>query len=198
MDFLKSQTALNLARSFAGESQARNRYTIFAEQARKETQEYLARIFDETADNEKIHAKEFYEMIQKLAGGPVNNIEFDAGYPYPLGNTVQNLQFAADGEQAEHESVYPEFARIAAEEGFTDAATLWKNIAVVEGLHHNVFIQAKQQLEDGSLYKKSQPAVWRCLNCGHVISALEPWDVCPICHKPTGWVEGDINKKQLP
>lgn len=198
MEFAKSQTALNLARSFAGESQARNRYTVYAEQARKEKQEYLARIFDETADNEKVHAKEFLEMIVKLSGGPVANIEYDAGYPYELGNTMENLQFAAKGEEQEHTNVYPEFARIAREEGFTEAAALWENIAPIEGLHHNVFTEAYRQYTSGELYKKEQPTVWRCLNCGYVHEALEPWKVCPVCHKDTGWVEGCVDKKLMP
>jgi rubrerythrin len=198
MEFLKSQTALNLARSFAGESQARNRYTVYAEQARKEKQEYLARIFDQTADNEKIHAKEFLEMLQKLAGGPVPNIDFDAGYPYELGNTAQNLQFAATGENSEHQKIYPEFARIAREEGYTDAAALWEAIAPIEGLHHNVFTEAHRQYTDGSLYRKDKPVVWRCLNCGYISEALEPWKVCPVCHKDTGWVEGYVDDKLAP
>ena len=124
MDFLQSQTCQNLARSFAGESQARNRYTVYALQARKEKQEYLARLFEQTADNEKVHAQEFLEMLVKLAGGPVHNLDIDAGYPYDLGNTAENLQFAAQGEDQEHREVYPAFARTAREEGFADAAAL--------------------------------------------------------------------------
>ena len=198
MEFLKSQTALNLARSFAGESQARNRYTVYAEQARKEQQEYLARIFDQTADNEKIHAKEFLEMIVKLAGKSVHNIDFDAGYPYDLGNTAENLKFAAEGEGHEHKDIYPEFARIAREEGFTDAAKLWENIAPIEGLHHNVFMEAHKQYTTGSINKKDKPVVWRCLNCGYIMEAVEPWKVCPVCHKETGWTEGYVDDKLIP
>ena len=198
MDFLKSQTCLNLARSFAGESQARNRYTVYAEQARKEKQEYLARIFDQTADNEKVHAKEFLEMIIKLAGKPVHNIEFDAGYPYDLGNTAENLQFAAEGEAHEHQDIYPEFARIAREEGYADAAALWENIAPIEGLHHNVFQEAHKQYTAQSLYRKEKPTIWRCLNCGYIAEAVEHWKVCPVCHKDTGWVQGYVDDRLAP
>ena len=196
MEFLQSQTCQNLARSFAGESQARSRYTIYAGQARKEGQEYLARIFEQTAENEAAHAKEFLEMLKKLAGKPAANIRFDAGYPYELGATAENLQFAAAGEQQEHGEIYPAFARIARKEGYADAAALWENIAVIEGLHHGVFSDAQRQLKSGSLYRKEQPVVWRCLNCGFITEAVEPWKVCPVCHKETGWAQGYVDDRQ--
>lgn len=196
MDFLATQTAQNLARSVAGESQARSRYTVYAAQARKEKQEFIARIFDQTADNEKIHAQEFLEMLVKLAGGPVHNIDLTAGYPYDLGATVDNLQFAASGEDQECQTIYPEFARTAREEGYADAAKLWENIAVIEGLHRNVFLDTHQQLSSGTLFKKDKPVVWRCLNCGHIVESLEPWKVCPVCHKDTGWAMGYVDERQ--
>ncbi|MCI8524351.1 MAG: rubrerythrin family protein [Oscillospiraceae bacterium] len=198
MDFLQSQTCQNLARSFAGESQARNRYTVYALQARKEKQEYLARLFEQTADNEKVHAQEFLEMLVKLAGGPVHNLDIDAGYPYDLGNTAENLQFAAQGEDQEHREVYPAFARTAREEGFADAAALWENIAPIEGLHHNVFEEARKQYTGKTLYKKEQPVVWRCLNCGYILEAAEPWQTCPVCHKDQGWADGCVDDKLAP
>ena len=122
MDFMQSETRINLARAFAGESQARNRYTIYADIARKEGQEYLARIFQETADNEKVHGEEFLEMIQKHAPAPQENIHIDAGYPFPLGSTAQNLAFAAAGELEEFTTAYPAFAELAKREGFQDVA----------------------------------------------------------------------------
>jgi rubrerythrin len=198
MDFLQTQTALNLARSFAGESQARNRYTIYAEQARREEQEYLARIFETTADNERAHAQEFLEKLKQHGGESIENIDLNAGYPFSYGNTAQNLHFAALGELDEHTNAYPAFSRIAAEEGYPDLAQLWKLIAVVEGLHHNVFTAAEQQLTGGTLYKKETPVVWRCMNCGSVREALEPWAVCPICGKPMGWVEGYVDERLIP
>lgn len=198
MEFLQSLTAQNLARSFAGESQARNRYTFYAEQARKEGQEYIARIFDQTADNERAHAQEFWEKLTQYGGVEIPNIDLDAGYPFSYGNTEQNLLFAASGEQDEHETAYPQFAKIAAEEGYHDIAQLWKMIAVVEGLHHNVFKEAHKQLKSGTLYKKEQPVVWRCLNCGGVREANMPWEVCPICGKTIGWMEGYVDDKLIP
>ncbi|MCI8842891.1 MAG: rubrerythrin family protein [Oscillospiraceae bacterium] len=198
MDFLSSQTAQNLARSVAGESQARSRYTVYAGQARKEKQEFIARIFEQTADNEKVHAQEFLEMLVKLAGGPVHNIDLTAGYPYDLGSTADNLQFAAEGEGQEHDTIYPEFARIAREEGYADAAKLWENIAAIEGLHHNIFLDAHKQYTDCTLYQKDKPVVWRCLNCGHIVEALEPWKVCPVCHKDMGWAMGYVDERQVP
>ena len=133
MNFLQSQTMQNLARSFAGESQARNRYTFYAQQARGEGQEGLARLFEQTAENEKIHAEEFWELLTKHGGKTIENIDLEAGYPFSFGNTGENLQFAAEGEQAEHERVYPAFAQTAEEEGYADAARLWRMIASIEG-----------------------------------------------------------------
>ena len=172
MDFMQSETRVNLARAFAGESQARNRYTIYADVARKEGQEYLARIFQETADNEKVHGEEFLEMIQKHAPTPQENIHIDAGYPFPLGNTAQNLAFAAAGELEEFSTAYPAFAELAKREGFPDVARLFEQIATIEGLHHNVFQQAHSQLTGETLYHKPQPIVWRCLNCGYSYTCL--------------------------
>ncbi|MFI3312510.1 MAG: ferritin family protein [Eubacteriales bacterium] len=198
MDFMQSQTILNLGRSFAGESQARNRYDSYAKQARTEGEEYLARMFEHTSANEKIHAQEYWEMMVKLAGKPINNLKFEAGYPYQIGNTAQNLQFAADAEIDEYANVYPAFAQIAKEEGFPEAATLWKMIAQIEGVHHTVFQQAQEEFTQKTLYKKEQPKVWRCINCGHVHQGLEPWKICPVCHKEQGWVMGYVNTKVMP
>ena len=197
-NFLQSETRINLARAFAGESQARNRYTIYAEIARKEGQEYLARLFLETADNERVHGKEFLELLNKYAAAPQENIDLTAGYPFPLGNTLQNLGFAAQGELDEFSSAYPAFAETAKQEGFGDAARLFTQIASIEGLHHNVFEQARQQLAQGTLLEKPQPVIWRCLNCGYSYLAEKPYPQCPVCHKGPGWAQGDIDTKQLP
>lgn len=124
MNFMESQTRKNLVRSFAGESQARTRYTVYAGVARKETQEWIARIFEETAANEAVHAEEFLELLRKL-GGCTDNAEVDGGYPFQLGSTRENLAYAADGEREEHDQVYPGFAEMARREGYPDAARLW-------------------------------------------------------------------------
>lgn len=198
MEFMQSETRVNLARAFAGESQARNRYTIYAKEARKEGQEYLARIFEETADNEKIHGEEFLEMLAKYSPQPPENIRIDAGYPYVLGNTAENLASAAEGEYEEFASAYPAFAEVARREGYQDVARLFDQISTIEGLHHNVFQQAHQQLTQGTLYEKQEPIIWRCINCGYSYVAEKPYEQCPVCKKTKGWAEGDINKKQIP
>lgn len=198
MDFMNSNTCQNLARSFAGESQARNRYTFYAAQARKESQEYLARIFETTACNERAHAEEFLQKLQKYGKQPIENIDISAGYPYTLGVTMENLLEAARGEQAEAEQVYPAFAAEARREGFADVAVLWENIARIEAVHHDVFLQAYNELQTQRLYQKEQPTVWRCMNCGYVTLANEPWTVCPVCSKDRGWVEGYLNEQKLP
>ncbi len=164
MDFTQSQTKINLARAFAGESQARNRYTIYANQAKKQDQEYLARIFEETAENERVHAEEFLEMLQKHGGAVQPNIDITAGYPYTLGTLEENLQAAAEGELEEETKAYPAFAEVAEREGFKDVARLFRLIATIEGVHHNVFSQALEQLKNGTLFQKKEPITWRCLN----------------------------------
>lgn len=191
-----NQTVLNLARSFAGESQARTRYTIYAQVARKEGQEWIARIFEETAANEAVHAEEFLEMMEKL-GGCSENIDISAGYPYLLGNTSENLAAAADGELHEHDHAYPEFAEMARREGFDDAARLWLQIARIEGVHHNTFRQLKEQFDGNTLFKKTEPITWQCLNCGYTYEGPNACDPCPVCNKPASWQEGDVDRKHL-
>ncbi len=189
MEFNQSETCLNLARSFAGESQARTRYDIYAAIARKEGQEWIAQVFEETAANEKIHAEEFLEMLRDLGGGS-ENIEITAGYPYPLGNTSENLGYAAGGELHEHDEAYPAFAEMARREGYAEAAKLWTLIAKIEGVHHNVFREMKTQLDGGTLTKKPQPILWRCLNCGYTYESTDACDPCPVCNKSKYWQDG--------
>ena len=196
MENRNCETILNLARSFAGESQARTRYTIYADQARKEGYEWIARIFEETAANEAVHAEEFLEMLQSI-GGCAENINLTAGYPYTLGNTSENLAAAQAGELHEHDDAYPGFAEMARREGFDDAARLWLQIARIEGVHHNVFRQMKEQLDNGTLTKKESAVSWRCLNCGHTYEGPNACDPCPVCGKSAHWQEGELNKKQL-
>lgn len=196
MDFLYSETRKNLVRSFAGESQARTRYTIYAQTAREENCEWIARVFEETAANEAVHAEEFLEMLQKL-GGCAENIEVEAGYPFQLGKTVENLGFAADGELDEHSNAYPGFAEMARREGFKDAARLWMQIARIEGTHHLQFKALEEQLLKGELTEKEQPIRWRCLNCGYTYEGIRACDPCPVCGKSAGWQEGDLDRKRM-
>ena len=196
MEFIHSETRKNLVRSFAGESQARTRYTIYAEVARKEICEGIARVSDETAANEAVHAQEFLEMLQELEGC-AENIPVDAGYPFQLGTTAENLGFAADGEKDEHDEAYPGFAEIARREGFKDAARLWMQIARIEGVHHLQFKTLEEQLLKGELTEKDEPIKWRCLNCGYTYEGIRACDPCPVCGKSAGWQEGDLDRKKL-
>ncbi len=196
MEFTQSETRKNLVRSFAGESQARTRYTIYAQAAREEGNEWIARIFEETAANEAVHAEEFLEMIRQL-GGCAANIQVDGGYPFQLGTTVENLGFAADGEKDEHDDAYPGFAEIARREGFKDAARLWMQIARIEGVHHNQFKSLEEQLLKGELTEKEEPILWRCLNCGYTYEGVRACDPCPVCEKSAGWQEGQLDSKKL-
>lgn len=193
---ISNQTVLNLARSFAGESQARTRYTVYAQVARKEGYEWIARVFEETAANEAVHAEEFLEHLQKL-GGCAPNIDLAAGYPFQLGTTAENLQFAANGELEEHDDAYPGFAEIARREGCDDTARLWMQIARIEGVHHNVFKSLHEQLVSGTLTEKETPISWRCLNCGYTYEGIRACDPCPVCGKAAGWQEGELDRKKM-
>lgn len=189
MDFFQSETLLNLARAFAGESQARSRYSIYAAAARKEGHELLARLFEDTAHNELEHAEQFFALISQLSRQAPVNLRIDAGYPFPLGDTAANLAYAAEGEHAEHAEVYPAFARTARAEGFHAAAAKLELIAAVELTHQTRFLRAQQALTTGTLYHSDTPVIWRCVNCGHIHLAADPWTVCPICGKDRGWAE---------
>lgn len=196
MENTKNETIINLARSFAGEAQAQARYRIYAGVARQEKLEWIARIFEEAADNEAVHAEEFLEKLEKL-GGCGQNIEIHAGFPYLLGTTAENLSYAAAQELEEHDDVYPAYAELARREGFDEAARLWMQIARIEGVHHNTFRQLHEQLESGALTNKENPVKWRCLNCGYTYEGPRACDPCPVCHKDAGWQEGDLDRKQL-
>lgn len=195
MDFINSETRKNLVRSFAGESQARTRYTVYAQVARQENCEWIARVFEETAANEAVHAEEFLEMLKEL-GGCAPNIPVDGGYPFQLGTTVENLGFAADGEKEEHDEAYPGFAEMARREGYKDAARLWMQIARIEGVHHNQFKSLEEQLLKEELTEKDEPIRWRCLNCGYTYEGVRACDPCPVCGKSAGWQEGELDRKQ--
>lgn len=196
MEFIHSETRKNLVRSFAGESQARTRYTIYAQKAREDNCEWIARVFEETAANEAVHAEEFLEMLQQL-GGCAENIDVEAGYPFQLGSTAENLGFAAEGERDEHDNAYPGFAEMARREGFKDAARLWMQIARIEGLHHNQFLSLQEQLTTGTLTEKQEPIRWRCLNCGYAYEGIRACDPCPVCGKSAGWQEGELDQKNI-
>ncbi len=196
MEHNHPETIQNLVRSFAGESQARTRYTIYAQVARQEGHEWIARIFEETAHNEAVHAEEFLELLKKL-GATAENIDLAAGYPYQLGTTQENLSYAATGELHEHDDAYPGFAEIARREGCNEAARLWLQIARIEGVHHNTFAQLMEQLKNGTLTEKKKPIIWRCANCGYTYEGVRACNPCPVCEKDMGWQMGQLDQRKL-
>ena len=179
-----TQTEKNLLTAFAGESQARNRYTYFASQAKKEGYQRIADIFLETAEQEKEHAKRLFKFLE---GGEV---EIQAAYPAgKIGNTLENLLAAAEGENYEHSRMYPEFAKVAREEGFPEIAAVLEAIAEAEKFHEKRYRALAERIKDGTLFKRDEPIVWRCRNCGYIHVGPEAPEKCPACAHPRGYFE---------
>jgi rubrerythrin len=179
-----TQTEKNLLTSFAGESQARMRYTYFASVAKKEGYEQIAAIFTETADQEKEHAK---RMFKGLEGGMV---EITASYPAGvIGTTAENLKAAAAGENEEWTADYPHFADVADEEGFPAIAAMYRNIAIAEKAHEERYLAFLSNIENESVFKKEEETVWQCRNCGFVHVGKEAPKACPACLHPQAYFE---------
>ena len=184
MNLKGSQTEKNLLTAFAGESQARNRYTYFASKARKEDMIQIASIFAETANQEKEHAKRLFKFLE---GGEV---EIAAAFPAGvIGATAENLKAAAGGENYEWTEMYPGFAKTAEEEGFEEIAAVFNSIAVAEKQHEKRYLGLLKNVEGGRLFKKEKPVVWRCLNCGYVHEGPEAPEPCPACDHPQAYFE---------
>ncbi len=188
MQFKKTKTYTNLARSFAGESQAGMRYQLIAKLAIAEEYPVLADVVRTIAKNETNHAKTFYDTLIQKAGNSAN-IELNAGYPFQFGTLAENLDFAAHGEKSEHEEIYPIFAKEAREEGFDDIADLYERVAGVERDHEIVFRYLANAMKDGVLYKRSKPTLWVCSECGYRATTKEAWKICPLCKAKQGYVE---------
>lgn len=179
-----TQTEKNLLAAFAGESQARNRYTYFASQAKEEGFEQISAIFLETADNEKEHAKVFFDF---LTGGMA---EIKAEYPTgKVGLTVENLKAAAEGEKLEWGTLYPGFAKMAEREGFKEVAGRFKQIGEVESYHERRYLKLLENVEKGRVFKREKPTKWKCRNCGYVYEGNEAPKVCPACSHPQSFYE---------
>ena len=179
-----TQTEKNLLASFAGESQARNRYTFFASVAKKEGYEQISALFLETANDEKTHAKNFFKHLE---GG---DLEIQATYPAgKIGTTAENLLAAAMGENEEHTLLYPEAAKIADEEGFPEIALLFRNVAKVEAHHEARYRALLKNVEDGKVFKKDQKVTWKCRNCGFIYEGEEAPKICPACDHPQAHFE---------
>lgn len=184
MDLKGSRTEKNLLTAFAGESQARNRYSYFAAQAKKEGYEQICAIFEETADQERQHAKQFFKLLE---GGEAQiTASFPAGV---IGSTAENLRAAAAGEKYEWTEMYPSFGKIAKEEGFDQAAWAFEKISVAEKQHEKRYRALLQNVESGTVFKKSKPVLWRCRKCGYVHEGTEALKVCPACAHPQAHFE---------
>jgi len=179
MELKGSQTERNLLAAFAGESQARNRYTYFSSQARKEGYMQISAIFEETANQEKEHAKREFKFLQ---GGEV---EITAAFPAGvIGNTIENLKEAAAGENYETTTMYPDFAKIAEKEGFKEIAEVFRNIAIAEARHRDRYLALEKNIHNGRVFKKDKSVKWICRNCGYVHKGPEAPDTCPACAHP--------------
>lgn len=179
-----TKTEKNLLTAFAGESQARNRYTYFASQAKKECYEQISAVFLETADNEKEHAKRLFKFLE---GGDVEiNAAFPAGV---IGDTKQNLKAAAAGENHEHTMMYPEFANTAKKEGFQEIAIVFIAIAVAEKQHEKRYLDLLENIEKDRVFKKEKAVKWKCRNCGYVRDGTDAPEKCPACAHPRDYFE---------
>jgi len=184
MQLKGSQTEKNLLAAFAGESQARTRYTYFASAAQKEGYEQISAIFLETAENEKEHAKLFFKLLQ---GGEV---EIVAAYPAGvIGNTADNLKAAADGENVEWTTLYQNFAEVAKKEGFKEISETFGRVAQVEKYHEGRYRSLLKNVKEGRVFKKDVVVKWHCRNCGNIIEGKEAPDQCPVCKHPRAYYE---------
>lgn len=179
-----TKTERNLLTAFAGESQARNRYTYFSSQAKKDGYEQISGIFTETADNEKEHAKRLFKYLE---GGEA---EISASFPAGvIGSTADNLKEAAAGENYEHTKMYPEFAKIADDEGFTDIACVFRAIAAAEKQHEKRYLGLLDNIKNNRVFKRTKSVKWKCRNCGYIHEGTEPPEKCPACAHPQAHFE---------
>lgn len=179
-----TETEKNLLKSFAGESQARNRYTYFASVAKKEGYVQISQIFEETANQEKEHAKRFFKFLD---GGM---LEITAMYPAgKIGNTLENLKAAAAGEHEEHTELYPEFARVARKEGFEDVAKVYEFVSIAEKQHEKRYNDLARNIENNRIFRRDSKVVWRCINCGYLHEGTDAPEMCPACAHPRAYYE---------
>ena len=179
-----TETEKNLLKAFAGESQARNRYTFFASQAKKDGFMQIKDIFEETANQEREHAKRFFKFLE---GG---DVEITAAYPAGvIGTTAENLKAAAGGEHFEWTELYPGFAKTAEEEGFPEVSAAFKAISVAEKQHEKRYNDLLANVEGGTVFKRDAPVVWRCRNCGYLHEGTDTPEICPACRHPQEYFE---------
>jgi len=184
MELQGSKTEKNILTAFAGESQARNRYTYFASEAKKEGYEQISFIFTETGDQEKEHAKRLFKLLK---GG---DVEIEAAFPAGvIAATAKNLEAAAAGEHHEWTEMYPAFAKIAREEGFKDVAKIFESIAVAEKQHEKRYLALVENIRKGRVFKREKKVTWRCRNCGYLHEGAEAPENCPACDHPRAYYE---------
>jgi len=172
MNLKGTKTEKNLMEAFAGESQARNKYTYYASKAKKDGYEQIAAFFLETADNEKEHAKIWFKLLHD-----------------GIGPTIENLKDAANGENQEWTDMYARMAKEAKEEGFDDIARLFASVGAIEKEHEERYLALLKNIEDGTVFKKNQKSVWICRNCGHIVDSLEAPEKCPVCDHPKAYFQ---------
>ncbi len=189
MELAKSKTLTNLARAFAGECQARVRYEFIEYGARNEGYKAIADLIDSVVYNEFNHARMFYTCIQQASPKEIENIDVCAGYPFKeKWDLTENFRIAAEDERLEAEKIYPEFAKVARDEGFIDIAGLFENVISVEKKHERLFSELYSQMKSGTLYKRKTPTLWKCPSCGYEEVLTEAWDKCPLCQAEQGSV----------
>jgi rubrerythrin len=189
MEFKNSKTAENLMKAFAGESQARMRYSYYASVARKEGFRQIEAIFNETAGNEKEHAKLFMKQLIKNGINKEAAVINDAAYPVCYDDTLSNLQCAADGEKEEWTGLYPTFAKKAEEEGYPEVAKTFRLVAEVEKRHEARYRKLWKNVKEHTVFKKDDKVYWKCRNCGHIVYNIEAPEVCPVCAHPRDYFE---------
>lgn len=188
MNLKGTKTAENLLKSFAGECQARTRYTYYSSIAKKEGYVQISNIFLETAEQEKEHAKKFYKFLKEDFVDEA--IEINASYPVSFhSETVKNLKAAAEGEKEEWSVDYPNFAEVARKEGFEEIAFAFEKISEVEKRHERRYRKLLKNIEDGTVFKKAEEVLWKCNNCGYIYEGVEAPKVCPACQHPQGYFE---------
>ena len=186
MELIESQTYVNLAKAYSGETQARTRYEFVEYGMRNEGYITMAEIVDTIAYQEFNHARMYYTYLQKASNKPIKNIEYTAGFPFKeKWDILDNLKFSAEDEHNEAK-VYLAFAKTARKEGFEDIAILFEQTAEVEKYHEAIFLELYEQMKEGSLYKKTSPTTWVCSSCGYAATSEEGWKECPLCKAKQG------------
>ena len=193
MKLIESKTYKNLAKSYAGECQAHIRYKFIEYGARKQGYKCMAEMIDTLVYNEFQHARMFYTYLQKASNETIANIDIESGYPFKeKWDLVENLRLASEDEELEETVIYPEYAKVAREEGFEEIAQLYENIIQVESCHKKLLKDLYNQMSTNTLYKKEKKTKWKCSECGYEAEGFEPWDTCPLCKAKQGSVMSKV------